>query len=260
MIWQLLWPSPGCRDHLQPLGAASGCGNTCCPGGLLHPDGETGIRLVAHVDELKKALLEGGGQFMTAFQYRFHPGLLQVREWLTAGEIGAAISVRAHWGEYLPGWHPWEDFRQSYAARKDLGGGVVNTLCHPLDYLRWMCGDVSSMWAFTASTIDLNLEVEDSAEIGLQFRSGTLGSVHLDYLQRPARHTLEIIGDRGTLQWDNEDGIARLYRASTGQWIEIAPPPDFERNRLFLAEMAHFIRVIKERSFLVVRWKMDWQP
>lgn len=199
----------------------------------------------AHVDELKKALLEGGGQFMTAFQYRFHPGLLQVREWLTAGEIGAAISVRAHWGEYLPGWHPWEDFRQSYAARKDLGGGVVNTLCHPLDYLRWMCGDVSSLWAFTANTSDLYLEVEDTAEIGLQFKNGTLATVHLDYLQRPARHTLEIIGDRGTLQWDNEDGIARLYRASAGQWIEIAPPPDFERNRLFLAEMAHFIRVIK---------------
>ncbi len=202
----------------------------------------------ARVDELQKALQPGGGRFLTAFQYRFHPGLRQVADWLASGEIGAPVSARADWGEYLPGWHPWEDYRQSYAARKDLGGGVVNTLCHPLDYLRWLLGEVDSLWAYTSSGSELKLDVEDTAEIGLQFANGATASVHLDYLAQPGKHTLEIIGNSGTIQWNNASGIARLYRASDKKWLEAAPPADFERNKLFLAEMAHFIRVVKKEE------------
>ena len=54
--------------------------------------------------------------------------------------------------------------------------------------------------------------MEDTAEIALRFTSGALGSIHLDYLQRPASHWLEIIGTLGTLRWDNADGIVRLTR------------------------------------------------
>lgn len=200
------------------------------------------------IDDLRQALQNGGGQFLTGFQFRFHPGLRKVAEWLSAGEIGTPVSARAHWGEYLPGWHPWEDFRKSYAARPELGGGVVNTLCHPLDYLRWLLGEIDSLWAFTSDNSELHLEVEDTADIGLRFTDGTQATVHLDYLMRPGRHDLEIIGDRGTIQWDNATATARLYRASDQQWIEAAPPAGFERNQLFLAEMAHFIRVVKNEE------------
>ncbi len=200
------------------------------------------------IDVLERALAMGGGGFLTGFQYRFHPGLKQVNDWLAAGEIGEPVSARAHWGEYLPGWHPWEDYRQSYAARKDLGGGVVNTLCHPLDYLRWLLGDVDSIWAYTSSRSELHLEVEDTAEIGLRFKQGATATVHLDYLQRPGKHTLEIVGERGTIEWDNGTGVTRLFRAGAREWVEAAPPADFERNKLFLAEMAHFIRVVKHEE------------
>jgi predicted dehydrogenase len=151
--------------------------------------------------------------------------------------------VRCHWGEYLPNWHPWEDYRQSYSARPDLGGGVVLTLSHPLDYLRWLLGDVEALWAFTSNQGGLGIGVEDTAEIGLRFANGALGSLHLDYLQRPPQHNLQIIGTIGTLVWDNADGVIRLFRAETGAWQSFSPPENFERNHLFLAEMRHFIQV-----------------
>ncbi len=56
---------------------------------------------------------------------RFHPGLQQVARLLAEGAIGRPLSVRANWGEYLPGWHPWEDYRQAYSARPDLVGPSV---------------------------------------------------------------------------------------------------------------------------------------
>ena len=66
------------------------------------------------IPELLDALKIGGGKVMTGFQYRFHPGLKQVKTWIEDGLIGNVISASAHWGEYQPGWHPWEDHRKSY--------------------------------------------------------------------------------------------------------------------------------------------------
>jgi predicted dehydrogenase len=200
------------------------------------------------IDELEEAVSRGGGKVLVGFQFRFHPGLHHAERLLKDGAIGRLLSVRAQWGEYLPGWHPWEDYRQGYSARSDLGGGVVLTLCHPLDYLRWLIGEVSSLWGFTGKLGDLELQVEDTAEIGLQFASGVLGSIHLDYNQRPPSHWVEMIGTQGTIRWDNADGATRLYRAEAGQWETYPAPEAFERNHLFLDLMRHFLEVASGKA------------
>jgi predicted dehydrogenase len=203
------------------------------------------------LDELQAAVQRGGGQVQVGFHFRFHPGLRRLKGLLDEGAIGRPVSARAAWGEYLPGWHPWEDYRLAYAARPDLGGGVILTLCHPLDYLHWLLGEVEELWALTGRH-GLGLEVEDSAEIGLRFASGALGSVHLDYLRRPGQHTLEIVGTQGTLAWDNADGALRLSRAGpddkAGGWQTFPAPEGFERNTLFLDEMRNFIAVIQGKA------------
>ena len=197
------------------------------------------------VDELQKIVQQNKVKVLMGFQFRFHPTLRQVAQWLNDGEIGAPLSVYAHWGEYLPDWHPWEDYHKSYSARIDLGGGVVNTLSHPIDYLHWLMGEAEELAAMIGNSSELNLDVEDTAVILFRYKSGAIGSVHLDYVQRPPRHSLEIIGNCGTIVWDNSTGIARLYRSSETRWIEVSPPEGFERNQLFLDEMEHFIQVVK---------------
>ncbi len=201
---------------------------------------------VSHSLERLDAL--DGSKVLVGFQFRFHPGLRKLAELLQSDAIGRPLAVHAHWGEYLPNWHPWEDYRQSYSARADLGGGVVLTLSHPLDYLRWLLGEVGSLWAFAGHFSDLEVQVDDLAEIGLRFASGAVGGLHLNYIQQPPVHRLEIAGSRGTLAWDNADGAARLYRADFGAWETFAPPPGFERNDLFLAEMRHFIDVARDAA------------
>lgn len=200
------------------------------------------------LDRLQDALEIGGGKVYVGFQFRFHPDLLKIKQLLTSGSIGRPLSVRAHWGEYLPGWHPWEDYRQGYSARADLGGGVILTLCHPFDYLRWLVGEVSELWAFAGHISDLQFQVDDAAEIGLRFANGAMGSLHLDYIQRPASHRLEIIGTSGTTLWDYFEGAVAIFRAQ-GQvdhagWEKFPTPENFQRNNMFLDEMKHFIQVI----------------
>jgi predicted dehydrogenase len=200
------------------------------------------------IDELKEALEQGGGQVLVGYQFRFHPTLRRAAALIAEGTIGKPLSARSHWGEYLPGWHPWEDYRQSYSARPDLGGGVVLTLSHTLDYLPWLLGEVDAVWAFAGKLSSLELQVEDTAEIGLRFGSGGLGSVHLNYHQRPPAHTLEITGEQGTLRWDNASGSLRVYSALADAWEEYPPAEGFERNQMFVDLMRHFIAVAERKE------------
>lgn len=199
-----------------------------------------------------KALIEIAAEHqihtLVGFQFRYHPVLNQIRDYLQTGNLGRPYSFRSHWGEYLHGWHPWEDYRQSYAARKDLGGGVVNTLCHPLDYVRWFFGEVSSLSAITGKISDLDLDVEDMAEVSLVFENGCMGSIHLDYFQRPPAHWLEINCEKGQIHWDNDSGSAKIYAVGKDKWEVIQPPVEFERNDLFLEEMRHFLSIVNGES------------
>ncbi|OQY90890.1 MAG: hypothetical protein B6D38_02130 [Anaerolineae bacterium UTCFX1] len=197
------------------------------------------------IGELESALKKGGGRVVVGFQFRFHPGLIKAKQLISNGEIGRVISAHVHFGEYLPAWHPWEDYRQGYAARADMGGGVVLTQCHSLDYLPWLVGKVESAWGFTAKLSDLEVDVDDTAKIGLRFENGALGSIHLDYNQQPPAHYFEVIGTKGSLQWNLSDGATRIYRGERKDWDVYQPSPEFERNVMFMDEMRHFIAVAR---------------
>jgi predicted dehydrogenase len=200
------------------------------------------------IEELLTAVKRGGSQVLMGFQFRFHPTLQMAAQLLAEGSIGRLVAARAHWGEYLPNWHPWEYYRQGYSARADLGGGVILTLCHPLDYLGWLLGRPELTWACTGTLGDLGIPVEDVAEIVLRFPNGAIGSVHLDYIQQPATHHLEIVGTRGTLRWDSADGSLKLYRAAEATWESFSPPDGFERNWMFMEEMRHFLAIARGQA------------
>lgn len=210
---------------------------------------------LSRVDELRRAAQKNGGRILVGFQFRYHPTLNKARELIQAGTLGKILTVHAHWGEYLPNWHPWEDYRGSYAAREDLGGGVIRTLTHPLDYLRCLLGEIETLQALHGQISPLELSgVEDVAEIGLKFANGAIGGLHLNYFQRPPVHRLEIVGTAGTLRWDNADGIlihihipdafGGIYpQPFRGVETRYAPPDGFERNHLFEAQTRHFLEV-----------------
>lgn len=60
---------------------------------------------LAGLDQLQSTLAQSGKPAMVGFHFRFHPVLNQVKTLLKSGQLGKPLSARAHWGEYLPGWH-----------------------------------------------------------------------------------------------------------------------------------------------------------
>jgi predicted dehydrogenase len=181
---------------------------------------------------------------------RFHPCLRRLRELLAARVVGRLVSVRILVGEYLPAWHRYEDYRELYAGRRDLGGGVILTQIHELDYLAWLFGQPARVFALGGHLGDLEIDVEDTASLLLECHvEGRPVPVHLhqDYLRRPPARTCEVIGEDGRVEVDFHALAVRVVDAE-GRATETTSFAEFDRNDLFVEEMAHFLACVRREA------------
>ncbi|MFB3924423.1 MAG: Gfo/Idh/MocA family protein [Syntrophales bacterium] len=175
---------------------------------------------------------------------RFHPGLKMIKGLLEKEQIGKPVAARVEFGQYLPDWRPHEDYRGSYSARLDLGGGIILDAIHEIDYIRWMLGHVSRVACLAGRLSSLETQTEDTAAVLLQFDCGAIGEVHLDYVQRAYSRSCHIIGDRGTIRWDYSSGEVRWYCADSRRWNLFQNPPGWNPNQMYLDEMRHFLKCL----------------
>jgi predicted dehydrogenase len=197
----------------------------------------------AGLDQLLEEITARNLLTLVGCNFRFHPGLRQVKELLTQNCIGRVISARAQFGQYLPDWHPWEDYRKGYSARRDLGGGVVLDRIHELDYIRWLMGEVRQVTALVGTLSRLEIDTEDCAEVLLRFTSGAFGSVHLDYVRRTYDCSLEITGDEGTILWNFQECEVRWFTARENCW-QSRGWNRYDPNSMYVEQMNHFLRML----------------
>jgi predicted dehydrogenase len=204
--------------------------------------------------ELTLAIAKHGRIAMVGYQLRFHPCLRKLAETLSNGILGHSLSVRATIGEYLPAWHPYEDYRHMYAARADLGGGVVLSQIHEFDYLYSLFGLPKRVFAIGGHWSDLDIDVEDTASILMECRIEDRQlpiHLHQDYLQSPPCRQCEVIGDRGRAVMDLHAMTVSIWRRGDER-PEVYEFAGFERNQLFMDELRHFLDCVKTRNRPVV--------
>jgi predicted dehydrogenase len=190
----------------------------------------------ARVTELAEA---EGVLVAVCCQFRFHEQLVELRRQLHAGALGDVVDVVATQGEHLADYHPEEDYRTSYAARAELGGGVLRTQVHLLDLVHWLVGPFRRASAVGGRRTDLQVDVEDSVSFLLEADSGIAVRGHVDYFRRPRRFTVDITGTRGNAAWD--------YYAGTLQVGDADPATmSFDRAALFRATVGDFLDALRD--------------
>jgi predicted dehydrogenase len=196
-----------------------------------------------HVDELAALVKARGLVAAVGYQLRFHPCLQRLHTLIQERAIGRILSVRAVVGEYLPGWHTYEDYRQGYAARKDLGGGVILSQIHELDYLYWFFGLPRRIFGLGGHLSSLEVDVEDTADILMECSVDGHAvpiSLHQDYVQNPPSRSCEFIGDNGKILMDIR-GLTVTVFDGKGTQVEASSFEGFQRNQLFLDELTCFL-------------------
>ncbi len=148
-----------------------------------------------------------------------------------------AYSVRAVCSTYLPGWHPGEDYRKSYSARKSMGGGVGTDLIHEWDYLLWLFGKPEEVRTIQAKVSELEIDSNDIA-VYIGRSDHTVYELHLDYFGKAETRKLEIHFPEKRIVADIRNGKISFSDGTE----EIV----FEENRddYQIREIAHFFDII----------------
>jgi predicted dehydrogenase len=189
------------------------------------------------VDELIATVSNNGLLTYVACVLRFHPVLQRISTLLTNDTIGEVYSFRVYSGSYLPDWRPEQDYRTSYSADPEMGGGVVMDLIHEIDYSYWLFGDLMTVRSWVGQVSSLDIESEDLAETIVETEAGVVGQIHLDYYRSDPRRTIEISGESGVIRGDLIDNTVTIQTSSERN-IEHY---DVDREELYKRQLDSFL-------------------
>ena len=201
-----------------------------------------GLETISKLTKKKKLIT------MIGCDMRFDKCIKEIKKIIEHDELGNILSVQSDNGSYLPDWHPYENYQKSYASRKDLGGGVVLTAIHEIDYLYWFFGSVAEVISFTGQYSDLKMSVEDLSVSLIKFNNNVISELHLDYFQRPSTRSCKLVGTKGTLLWDDTSNEVKLYNNNTKKWSSKLKIDNYDWNQMYVEEMAYFLNCVKKRQ------------
>lgn len=204
--------------------------------------------LLENLDPIAEEALEKNITTFVGYQMRFHPCIKKAKQLLSDGHIGNPISVIAEVGEDVTSWHTYEDYRTLYACRKDLGGGVILTQIHEIDYLYYLFGFPKKLFAMGGHISDLEIDVEDVVDLSMYFKVSENSHdipvhLHQDFIQKPGSRNCKIIGNCGKIVIDFSISSIQLFD-KCGKCV-YHENYQFDRNELFLLEMKEFIDAVK---------------
>lgn len=134
-----------------------------------------------------------------AFNLRFHPLVKQLKSRLSAFTLHAATF---YVGQYLPDWRPQDDYRRSYSASRQAGGGVLRDLSHELDLAAHLCGAVQKVIGLGGRFSGLEIDSDDVFHLMATAQRCPVVSIAMNYLDRPARRVLTVTGSDVTAVLD----------------------------------------------------------
>jgi predicted dehydrogenase len=133
------------------------------------------------------------------FNLRFHPVILRLAHLLAGTEI---FTVEAYAGQNLASWRPGRTLESQYSMSKDRGGGVLRDLSHELDYLGWLCGPCTGVFARGGKVSSVTRDSDDAWGIVAQYSRATVVTLQLNYLDTQKRRRLVINSSIGTIEAD----------------------------------------------------------
>lgn len=185
------------------------------------------------VDEALFEKLKGIKSYV-ACPLRYNAVLQYVRENVSPNDV---IAARAISSSYLPDWRPGQDYRKTYSAHRELGGGVGIDLIHEWDYLTWLFGFPQECKSIQSKISDLEIDSDDIALYIAKNEKMTM-ELHLDYFGRRTVRTLDLFTKEDTIHCDMIAGTVDYLRSGDKETFEK------ERNAFQMREIAHFFDII----------------
>jgi predicted dehydrogenase len=181
---------------------------------------------------------------LIAHNWRYWPPMLLVEQLLKDGRIGAVRAARTEYAYHL-GLHryPGKDYRSFYMADAKQGGGCLLDESHAIDYMRWLCGEITEVSAVVDHISSLEIGTDDIADLTVRFASGAIGNIHMNLFAWNMHSHFELMGEAGVIQWRRFENEIRLFDPKANRW-ELYPFAG-QLNDMYVEEAKHFLACIR---------------
>ncbi len=120
------------------------------------------------------------------------------------------INYRYHVGQYLPDWHPWENYKDFFVGDKRTNG------CRELFgiELPWIIktfGKVKKIYVTRDKISNLDLDYPDCYNVILEHETGNKGVFSVDIVSRKAIRNLEIYSENMHIFWNGTPKGLEIY-------------------------------------------------
>ena len=175
-----------------------------------------------------------------ACNLRFHPCILFLKNKIQEKKL-KVNEVNVYCGSYLPDWRPDQDFKTTYSANANMGGGVHLDLFHELDYTTWLFGQPIKSNSFLRSSSTLNITSFDYANYTLEYSNFT-ANIILNYYRKQPKREIEIVLENNT--W-TVDLINNNIKNDTGECL--FKSDDFQLKDTYKLQLLYFFDCLKNK-------------
>ncbi|MBP1637947.1 MAG: Gfo/Idh/MocA family oxidoreductase [Bacteroidetes bacterium] len=194
---------------------------------------------IENFDLLKNAVNNNQVFVYVGYMMRFHPLIQKLKQIIESHQYGDIISLQSKWAEYLPDWHPWEDYRTSYAAKKNLGGGVALTLSHEIDLCNYLANsNIKATFIQKSYKSKLEVDVESGADILIKYENDSTSNIHLNFYEKSKERFLRIVFDDASIIFDYFNSTLTIK--TNYQEDIVITEKNFDRNDMFLEQTKYF--------------------
>ena len=191
------------------------------------------------VSELLEQIKQRRVVSFVGYNLQFHPTVKALQKFLAVDAVGKPLLFQCQVGQWIEDWHPNEDYRNAYFARRDLGGGVLLTLIHEIHLAMELLGAVDKVACVLPAYESLAVDVEVVADVMIAHASNAVSQIHLDMIQRPAQRRGVISCERGSISYN-------LMSAGGAEKGAINADPDYDVNAAYVEEMEMFLNCVRE--------------
>ena len=193
---------------------------------------------------IKNLIIDKKVKFLVSFQRRFHPLVIKLREIILENQLGKISNVKISTKSYVPDWHPYENFRDLYACRKELGGGVVPTEIHEVDIITWIFGKPEAINVKSSNISDYNLDVEDTASIILYYDNLVINA-DISFMSKEAQREIIFKGEKGTIKLDLLEQELSVCELNSKEYITTE---NLQNDQLFDRQLDFFLNDLDSQN------------
>jgi len=168
------------------------------------------------VEKIIKLISKSSIQAKPSCTMLFNPLFKEIKKIIQNNSLGKIYFIHHHTGQYLPDWHPWENYRDFFVSKKDTGG-AKEMVAFELIWLNQIFSNISTLYSEQNKISNLDTDIDDIYQIMIKFKNNVRCNMIVDVLSKPAFKESIIIGEKGSMKCDFGKKSLLFYK--NNKWI-----------------------------------------